>query len=204
MEGIITVFDTIVCICWIVTYTLVLVGSIKYKYPLISPITQAIIAPFEIASLFLLLRSGAGFNYAFFAYLYWAVIEIAIFRVIEYLGYIEKKYVTLYICLVAVIMASMLYYVVFKGEMFLFSYLNTFVGMLFWLRFIQNQNYPMKAITLAVFVTKFLGDFIAIPVYFGKGPLLINMICILLPVCDFLFILIFFSRNKKISGKCSI
>lgn len=47
MSKITIALDMAMCVLWIVTYTLVLIGTIRYQYPVISPITQAIIAPFE-------------------------------------------------------------------------------------------------------------------------------------------------------------
>lgn len=62
----------------------------------------------------------------------------------------------------------------------------------------------MKPLTLAAFLAKFIGDAISIPVYFGRGPLLIDAICILLPIMDFLFIMLYFVRkraDKKSQGR---
>lgn len=51
MYELINYLDIAMCFLWIITYTLVLIGTVKYRYPLIAPISQAIIAPFEFAVL---------------------------------------------------------------------------------------------------------------------------------------------------------
>lgn len=80
------------CFLWIATYTLVLVGTIKYRFPLISPITQAMIAPLEFSVLFLFIKLDAfRLDYASMAYLYWSIIEIVIIIVMIRNGYIRKN-----------------------------------------------------------------------------------------------------------------
>ena len=61
MENIRTYLDATMCLLWIVTYTLVLIGTVKYKYPLIPSVTQLIIAPFEF-SVWLGFIIGGGFS----------------------------------------------------------------------------------------------------------------------------------------------
>lgn len=190
--------DIAMCALWILTYILVLIGTIKYRYPLISPITQAIIAPFEWSVLFLQFNKlgGISVNYVFIAYLFWAILEIAIFRAIVKTGYVKKHHVKPYIVMVILITMIMLYLVVLKQIMFFFSYFNTFLGMLIWVGFICKKNYPMKGISLAVFIVKFIADVLRAMVYWGKGSWLINVLSILLPILEFFFIPVWFVRRK--------
>jgi len=186
------------CLLWIVTYTLVLIGTIKYRYPLIAPITQAIIAPFEFSVLIRFIIQGSlDFGYVSLAYIYWTIIEILIIGVIIKRGYIQRKLIIPYLLLICTMTGIMCYWVVIKNCMFFFSYFNTFIGELFWLHFILKTDYPMKPLALAAFVAKFVGDAISIPTYLGDGIWLISAICVLLPVLDFLFILIYFKRSKE-------
>lgn len=55
----------------------------------------------------------------------------------------------------------------------------------------------MKPLALAAFITKFVGDLISIPTYLGSGIWLIDIICVLLPALDFLFIIVYINRVKK-------
>ena len=196
------ILDTAMCALWITTYTLVLIGSIRYRYPLISPITQAIIAPFEFSALCLFIKLNSfRLDYASIAYLYWTVIEIVIIGVFIRDGYIKKKHIVPYSSMVLLITAVMIWRVTVKGHMFLYSYINTFIGVIIWLLYIaRNKNYPMKSISLILFITKLTADLFAIPVYFGNGTWLENSVCILLPTVDVCFIALYFlrKRNKKV------
>ena len=200
MNDLFVVLDIALCGLWILTYTLVLIGTIKYHYPLISPITQAIIAPFEWSVLFLFLKLEISItDYAFITYLYWGIVEIAIIYVILRMGYIKKKLIKPYIALIVMVTGFMVYLVTIRQHMLSFSYINTFLGVLIWAKFIRNKNYPMKGFSLAIFATKFLADFLGAIVYYGDGIWIINIVSILLPVLDFCFIIEFFLRKK--SGK---
>ena len=193
-----TNIDAVMCLLWMLTYTLVLVGTEKYKYPLISPITQLVIAPFEFAVLFkLIVENAAGTNYIFVSYLYWTMIEIAIVAALIRHNFIPHKYVALYLLLMLVITAGMCYAVAYNGQQYFFSYFNTFIGEIVWLFHIKKKEYPTKPIVLLMFCAKLIGDAISIPVYYGQGPRLIDLICILLPIVDFMFIHIHFVRKSE-------
>lgn len=183
---------------WIATYTTVFIGTIRYKYPLISPITQAIIAPFEFAVVIKFILSGQiGFDYVSLAYLYWTLIEIGIIAATIHLGYIPRKKISSYLLLVFLITAIMCYFVAYKDYMFFFSYFNTFLGEIFWFSFIRKREYPMRSLSLIAFWTKLIGDAIAIPVYFHTGIWLSSVMCVALPVLDLCFVLSwFFSRRR--------
>lgn len=71
MAALRAILDLMMCCLWILTYTIVLLGTIKYNYPLISPVTQAIIAPFEFAVLYRYIIKGfLGFDYVSLSYIY--------------------------------------------------------------------------------------------------------------------------------------
>lgn len=191
------ILDTTMCCLWVLTYTIVLIGTIKYKYPLISPITQAIIAPFEFAVLYCYIINGyLGLNYVSLAYIYWTFIELAIIYVMIKSNFIPKKKVAAYLTILCVLTCLMCYLVGHKEQTFFFSYFNTFIGELIWLYHIHRKKYPMKPLSLIAFMAKFIGDAISIPVYFGIGSWLINFICVSLPILDLVFIVINFLRRK--------
>ncbi|MBQ5328240.1 MAG: hypothetical protein J6J15_03540 [Oscillospiraceae bacterium] len=198
MENIRTYLDATMCLLWIVTYTLVLIGTVKYKYPLIPSSTQLIIAPFEF-SMWLGFIIGGGFsiNYVTAAYSYWTIIEIAIIYVVLKISNTSSESKWLYLIAVCTMTCIMYYLAIYKGWMFFFSYFNTFVGEIFWLIYFHKKDYPIKPIVLIIFIAKCIGDAISIPVYFGRGIWIISLISILLPTLDILFILAYIKRKKK-------
>ena len=180
---------------WILTYILVLLGTKKYKYPLISPITQIFIASLEFSVLFqLIIEKALGWNHIGISYVCWTIVEILIIVAQIRYGFISKKYVGMYISLMAITTAIMCYFVAYKKFGFFFNYFNTFVGEIVWLLHIRKKDYPKKPIVLLIFITKFVADTIAISVYFGRGAWIISLISIALPILDFLFIHTYFSR----------
>lgn len=183
------------CVLWIITYTLALIGSVRYKKPLISPLTQACIAPFEFAVMFNLILRG-GLNYVSVAYGYWTVIEVALFYVNCKLGAVSKNREKQYVLLVTLVMAAMLWGVVVKGWMLFFSYFNTFVGMCFWAQYIRREAYPMKPWAGAAFLIKFAADVLACLVYFHSGTWVISFMSVALPVLDFTFLITYWKRKR--------
>ena len=198
MENIRTYLDATMCLLWIVTDTLVLIGTVKYKYPLIPSVTQLIIAPFEF-SVWLGFIIGGGFsiNYITVAYSYWTIMEIAIIYVVLKVSNVSLKNKWLYLIAVCIMTCIMYYLTIVKGWIFFFSYFNTFVSEIFWFIYIHKKDYPIKPIVLTFFIAKFIGDAISIPVYFGRGIWIISLISILLPTLDFLFILVYIKQKKK-------
>ena len=109
----------------------------------------------------------------------------------------NKKSRIIYIVAVICITAIMIYLVTIKQYMFIFTYVNTLIGVCVWLVFvIKNRDYPMNSITLAIFVIKLIADIFAFIVYYDKGNLIEKAMCILLPVVHSLFVLLFFKRKK--------
>lgn len=190
------ILDILMCACWISTYTVCFVSTIKYKYPALSPVTQLIIAPFEFAALYRFISDGTfGFDYVSIAYLYWSSIEFGLlFLIIKYRFHFEKKKSITYILLCAVMTILMIYIVAYKGHVFFCSYFNTFVGELFWFIYIRDENYPMKTLNLTAFIIKLIGDAMAVYIYISMGNTIIKIICALLPILDLCFIVVFFKR----------
>lgn len=193
-----TILDAAMCVLWIATYTLVLIGTIKYKYPLISPMAQAVIAPFETAVLICyVFIARQRFDYVLAAYLYWTIVEITIITVILKSGAINKKYIFPYISFMVMLTAAMVYAVALKGQMFLFSYVNTFIGETIWYVHIKKEDYPTKPIVLSLFITKWIADVFAAIVYLGNGSWIVDLMVILLPLLDSLFIFDYVKKRKN-------
>lgn len=194
--------DAAMCFLWILTYTLVLIGTIRYKYPLIPLATQAIIAPFEFAVFIrFIISSRLHIDYIFLAYFYWTVIEIAIIYVILKSEKFRPSRCFPYILLIGAITCIMCYLVLIKGWIFFFSYFNTFVGEIIWFCYILRKDYPMKPLALASFIAKFIGDAVSVPVYFDCGIWFLSLISVLLPVLDFIFIVVYINRKRKESNR---
>ncbi len=192
-------FDVLLSIFWIITYTLVLIGTVKYRFPLIPPVTQAIIAPVEFSVLLSLIdRSSFCWDYVSIAYAYWCAIEMVIIGVAIKKQITPTKWVAMGIALFVMVMIPTFCCVVIHRGMFFFTYLNTFTGVVAWLVFVsRRKDYPMNGMTLAIFIAKFLGDVATIPAYFMDGDWVIRALAILLPVCDSLFFLLYFLRRRK-------
>lgn len=195
MEYLLSILDEIMCFLWILTYLLTFLGSIKYKYVLIHPLTPAIIAPFELTVVLNFIVTNTSVNYAFIAYICWAVIEIALIGLILKKEFILPKERFIYISCVFLITCVMCYFVIVEKQMFFFSYFNTIIGVIFWFGHIFKKDYPMKPLALLAFLTKFLADLIAIPVYLFEGSLLISLICVLLPILDLAFVVVYIIRH---------
>lgn len=197
MGNIRTYLDATMCLLWVTTYTLVLIGTIKYKYPLISSVTQLIIAPFEFVMwLGFVIGGKFSLNYVFVAYSYWTIVEICIIYVVLKCSNTSFKNKWLYLIAVCIMTCIMYYLVIYKGWIFFFSYFNTFVGEIFWFIHFCKKDYPIKPIALAAFVAKFIGDAISIPVYFGRGIWFISLISVLLPILDSLFVFMYIKRKR--------
>lgn len=191
-------FDTAMCALWILTYTIVLIGTVRYRYPLISPIAQAIIAPFEFAVVVDLIYTGDfGADYISVAYTYWTLVEAGIIVATLCICRFSWKKTLLYLLLVTAMSVLMCRLVVGTEHRFFFSYFNTFYGMVFWLFRILKKDYPMKALSLAAFVTKFVADLISIPVYFGYGFWATDVLCVALPLVDLSFCVIWFVKRQR-------
>lgn len=192
------VLDSMMCLGWVITYIFVIIGTYKYQYPLISPVAQAIIAPFEIAVLIKYIVIGYfGWNYPTFAYLLWTILDVGAIILILNMKYLKPKLVKKYVLLIILITVVMCYCVIIIDQMYFFSYFNTMLGEIIWFKFIFKDNYPLKRYSLFAFISKFIADTIAIFVYLDAGPLLIDIICIALPILDLLFIIVWFYKKQK-------
>ena len=173
----------------------------KYRYPLISPLAQGVIAPFEIMMAVLFAISGSpGFDYISLAYTYWAVIEIAIILAILKLKFMPKRRILPYIAFVLFVFAVLYYGVAIQEQILQFSYVNTFVGVALWLIHIFRREYPMNGFTLLIFLMKFIADIFAI-IYYGEGTWFVDFLCVLLPILDFAFLVVWVCRRRQKSSQ---
>ena len=188
--------DLLMCVMWIVTFAVCLISIVRYRYPALSPFTQLAIAPFEFSVLFRLIRTGRlNLGYVSAAYVCWTLIELVlVFLILKYAFRFSPKKTVPYIAALIALTALMILLVAYKDQMYFFSYFNTFVGELFWFRFILKKEYPFKALNLTAFIAKFIGDAVSVPVYISAGIWFSRVMCVLLPVLDFCFIAVFICR----------
>lgn len=199
-----TTIDAFLCILWTLSYTLVLIGTVKYKYPLMSPYAQIVIASLEFATMVSLLISDIRLeNHVFIVYLIWTILEIAIIALQIKQGFIKKKYVLLYVIVLTIFTLIMCFFVAHKGYQLFFALFNTVVGEILWIFHIRKKDYPMKPMVLIMFLSKFVADAMSVPVYYGRGNWVHNIMGIFIPVLDYFFIHIYFTRiinsNKSTS-----
>lgn len=192
------ILDMIMCVCWIGTYTMVFIGTIKYKYPLISPIAQILGASFEFSVFISFIYKGSvEIDYVFATYLYWTILELAIIVTMILKGYIPKNRVVIYVVLFTFVTAIMCNMVIYRGQMFFFSYFNALIGEVIWLLFIKQKNYPVNRFVFIMFAMKFIGDTICLPVYLGAGSWIVSLMCVLVPILDFLFLACHFEKRYR-------
>ena len=190
--------DMAMCALWIVTYALCFISTVKHKYPALSPVTQLLIAPFEFSVVFRLVRIGSfRLDYISAAYTVWTLLELAlVFVILKYGFRFAVKKTVPYLASLAATTALMVWLVAYKDQMYFFSYFNTFVGELFWFRYIFKKEYPIKALNFAAFIAKFIGDAVSVPVYIGAGTVFSRAMCVLLPVLDLSFIIAFLYNDR--------
>lgn len=174
-------------------YTLVLYGTVKYRYPMIAPITQAIIAPLEML---MCIATILVINYSSVFYGYWAIVESLTFVAAQKTGRISRKHTRRYALLSILISVILIELMLRCGQVLLFTHINTVAGMLFWLRYVRNENYPMVPVSLAIFVTKLAADLVNVVVYFPGGSWLVRLLNVFMPVVDAMFILVYFKRKQ--------
>ncbi|MBQ8611074.1 MAG: hypothetical protein IJ412_05110 [Oscillospiraceae bacterium] len=121
-----------------VTYTLAFLGTVRYRYPLISLQTQAVIAPFEWIVLLNLFFKSARFNYAVAAYVLWALLDFAIIVLSFVTKKVPLKRKMMFLMLIILVTVALYDTVINHDAMFFFSYFNTIVGVLIWLGYVFN------------------------------------------------------------------
>lgn len=191
-----TTVDMIMCSLWVLTYALVLIGTIKYRRAVISPIAQLIIASFEIAVFIQLYIVEKNVCYVTIAYACWSAIEIAILLTMMRFGLVKRAYIAPYFIVLCILTAIVFYFIEYKNQMFFFSYFNTFLGEVIWFVHIKKNDYPIKPVVLGAFTAKFIADVICVLLHFGYGVWLTVALCVLLPILDLAFLVDYVKRAK--------
>ena len=190
------------CLLWVTTYVLVLVSTLKYRYPATSLFMIALVAPFEFSTLIsIILKTEGNFGFPFYAYLIWSIMEIPILISVLITGNHSRKKIFAFIATIIIVSLLTFYGVFYQSQTLFFSYFNTFLGELFWLGYIAKRQFHPQSIHFAFCITKLIADLIAVPVFGGMGSWTVNSICVILPVIDLLFIAICLEKKNEIIKK---
>lgn len=187
--------DVIVCFLWNLTFTLIFIGTKKYKYPVIRPVAQIFSASIETAVAINIAIKSASFNYAAIAYWYWAVIELLIIFEVVKMNYISKDKIKPFFITLAVLTAIMLGFLQMPKGMLYFALINTIIAMTIWLYYILDKDFPISWFTLVTFIVKFVADALGTVVYFGQHDLFVAVMTVVLPIIDIAFFVVWFYRR---------
>ncbi|MCR5042089.1 MAG: hypothetical protein K6C36_08355 [Clostridia bacterium] len=177
--------DVVMCCLWIVTELLCLIGIKKYRKPVLPPMSQLVIAPFEFAVVIYFIITHAVANYAFFSYIAWAAIEIVIVKYYYRYRLIPQKMKSWYIVLLAAQTAVLLVFILkVEGSFPFFGVFNTLAAIMIWFVYLFKPNYPMNHYTLCVFILKLCADLAGTVVYFPGSSAVIRGILVSMVLVD--------------------
>ena len=196
MGGIGRIADMLMCLLWVTTYALVLAATLKDKYPAISPITQAIIAPFEFAVTASFLQDFS-LHYVSAAYLCWSLLEIGTIALFLQRQYIRPRLAGPYLAILFLLTCLMAYVIRQPRGTIVFSYLNTILGTVFWYGHVRRRDYPVTVLHLCFFVTKYCADVLGVITYFRQHGPFVSAMSVLLPFLDSIFILTWYARHQE-------
>lgn len=188
MDVVLYIFDILMCILWMLTYTLVLIATLKYQYPMIAIYSQVLLAPLELVCAIFFIRANKGLTFFSFCYAYWVLAEIIIFIVACRMGYVSRRKVIVSITSACIVTVALYCFVIILDQMLTTNYCVTFLAEIIWLQYVLNKQYPAKPIILTAFVLKLLADAMIVPVYYGVGTWYTNVLVVALPVLDAAYI----------------
>lgn len=199
MSAIQKFFDVYMALSWVLVYMLVLIGTIKYKYPIYPPLAQLVIAPLEFSVLFFRIHHGIyGIDYVSIAYTFWPIMQLILFSIAVKNEYIKKTHAPLFFALLVLLSVLMVYLVAYKNHVLLCNYVNTFTGEVIWLLHFSRKDYPTNRLVLAISIIKLIADGILLFVYLGSGSWICDTLCVLLPVVDLMFITVYFDKRSNL------
>ena len=198
MTGLLKHFDIAMCFLWIITELLCLIGIKKYKKPILPPLSQLVIAPFEFAVVIFFIIRHAEANYALFSYFAWAIIEIIIVFYYYKFHLIPNKlkhwYVILLILQTVVLVILILN---IDGSFAFFGVFNTLIAIIIWFVHLYITDYPMNSFTLCIFIFKLFADTTGSIAYVFNSPVIICCILIAMVIVDICFFPTWFFLRKK-------
>lgn len=194
MKGYLLVFDILIVVFWVITYLLILISTVKNKYPCISPLAQIPALSLEISICMYYFVGQKGFNYIVIGYILFSVLELTIIFVAFKRINLGKEKINKYFLLLLICIFLMCFLIRVNNGILYFNYVNTIIAMTMWLFYIVNPNYVFDWINLSVFISKTLGDLSAMIVYFNYLNPFVSLMTVLLPILDLIFIIIWFKK----------
>lgn len=190
-----TTLDVFMTIAWTIAYVLCIIGIIIYKKRIIP--TYFFTFNFAIEIVCLIYFCMHKSTYLIIIYLIWAFLEIVM--IILFLKYrlINEKNIIQHVLLLIANVLIVAYLILEKGQMTIINYLYALIGVIIWYIGIFKKDYPLRALTLIIFVIKFLADASVIYTYFDVSKPFVDVVCIALPILDFAFIPTYFILKRK-------
>lgn len=188
--------DIVMCALWVFTYLSVFLIMLITKRVIIHPVTTLLGLAMELGILIAHISNGDDFNYVTISYACWSIIEIGI--VILHIKYksIEYTFLPIYLFLsVLSIIGVFLWANNYTHGVTYCNFILTTAGMLVWLTFLFLKKQTMHWSYLIPFVSKLVADVLVLYVYFDFMNWFINTFCIVLPIVDHLFIVLFIVRR---------
>lgn len=141
--------DITMCFLWLVTYILVIISTIKSKFPAMSPIACIIIFPWELLVAIGSISAFNALSYVHVAHIGFAILDLLIILVIIFkLRYFDIHNTVCYIYILFVnILVTLLMWRLPNGVLYS-SYINTFLGTVFWILYILRDCYPTTRINI--------------------------------------------------------
>ena len=190
-----TTLDIFMTIAWTITYVLCVIGIIIYKKRIIPTYFFTFNFAIEIACLIYFCIHKA--TYLIFIYSIWALLEIAMIVLFFRYHLLNKKNIIQHALLLAANVLIAMYLIMEKKQMTVINYLYALIGVIIWYIGIFKKDYPLRALTLIIFVIKFLADASVIYTYFDVSKPFVDVVCIALPALDFTFIPTYFILKRR-------
>ena len=185
------------CILWILTYLSVFLIMFTRKECVIHPLTTALSAGLGLGILLSHIRNGANFNYVVFGYCCWVFVLILIIALHIKHKDIPKRFLLPYfLTLISFVLGIFVWAAYTYAGVTYCTTILTAVGMIIWIIYLYKQKQPLHWSYLFPFTTKLIADFFVLYAYFGYLNWFIDLLCVILPTIDSLFILLFFVKTE--------
>ena len=149
----------------------------------------------EFGIFLVIIFNGSGFDYVTFSYGYWTIIEIGIITLYIKYRFIGKKQLIPFFAITCFFILGTFFLVknINTGVTYC-NFVLTIIADVVWLVYLYLKKKKMHWSYLIPFTTKLIADLLVLYVYFGYLNWFIDLLCILLPIVDCLFIILFFAR----------
>ena len=162
----------------------------------IHPLTNLLLLGMELGILMVHFWNWNFFNYIVLSYGLWVLAEIGIiFLHIRY-KFIPQKYIAPYILSIGMIAFGVFVCIKEIAEATIYlTYIFSILPIIIWLFYLIFKKEPIHWLYLIPFTTKLIADLLSLYTYFYYPNWLIKIMCIILPIVDFLFIPVYFVKQ---------